>query len=87
MGKVGIELPGILKWIMKFSMRKFDKLAKENNVQLIGQVTGANGALLQNLTDFLTKMTFITREYPTRNLLDIEKNGLSKSDLGKIIIF
>ncbi len=87
MDKVGIKLPGILKWIMKLSMRKFDTLAKKNNVQMIGQVTGANGDSLQSLSDFVNKMTFINREYQIRTIQDIELNGLSKSDLGRIILF
>ncbi len=87
MDKVGMKLHGILKWIIRLSMRKYDIHAKKNNVQLIGQVTAANAVLLQSLTEFVNKMSFINRECPTRTLEDIELNGLNKLDLGKVILF
>lgn len=87
MHKAGMNLPGILKWIMKLTMKKFDKAAKQNNVQLIGQVTGADGKLLQKASDTISKMNYINRNFPTLTILDIENKGLSKSDIGKIILF
>lgn len=87
MEKVGIKIPGFLKWIMKLTMKKFDRQGKNKNVQLIGQVTGANGDLLSSLTEFINKMDFVNREYKSRTLHDIKLNGLSKSDLGKVILF
>ncbi len=87
MYKAGMNLPGILKWIMKLTMKKFDKAAKQNNVQLIGQVTGADGKLLQKASDTISKMNYINRNFPTLTILDIENKGLSKSDIGKIILF
>jgi alcohol dehydrogenase len=87
MYKAGMNLPGILKWIMKLTMKKFDKAAKQNNVQLIGQVTGADGKLLQKASDTISKMNYINRNFPTLTISDIENKGLSKSDIGKIILF
>ncbi len=87
MYKAGMNLPGILKWIMKLTMKKFDKKAKQNNVQLIGQVTGGNGKLLQQASDMVSKMNYINRNYPILKISEIEQKGLSKSDIGKIIIF
>ncbi len=87
MGKAGIELPKILQWIMKLSMGKFDKMAKKYGVQLIGQVTGADGVLLQKSSDYVSRFSFLTRSNPQISLADIEKNGLHKSDIGKVIIF
>ena len=87
MEKVGINMPSILKWVMKLTMKKFDKAAKNNNnVQLIGQVTGANGKLLQDAIDFI-KDDFITRNYPALTLAEIEQNGLNEKSIGKIIHF
>lgn len=86
MRKAGVNLPSIMKWLMRLMMGKFTKLAKKNNVQLIGQVTGANGAMLQKAIDLVSK-DFISRNYPTRALSDIAANGLSKNDVGKVIVF
>ncbi len=86
MEKVGIHLPGILKWIMKLTMRKFDKAAQKNKVELIGQVTGANGKLLQEAADFMED-NLVVRNYPTLTLTEIEKNGLNEQSVGKIIYF
>lgn len=87
MDKVGIIMPKIVKWLMKLGMKKFDNLAKKNNVELIGQVTRSNGILLQNVSYFVSSMNFICKNYPSRTLKDIETNGMSKSDLGKVILF
>ncbi len=58
MYKAGMDLPSILKWVMKLTMKKFDKKAKLNNVQIIGQVTGANGSLMQKASDAVSKPNF-----------------------------
>ena len=86
MHKAGVNLPGFMKWLMNLMMRKFTKLARKNNVQLIGQVTGADGSMLQNAADFV-RGAFVSRPYPTRTLADIATNGLGKGDLGKVIVF
>lgn len=86
MHKAGVNLPWILKWLMRLMNAKFDKTAKKNGVQLIGQVTGANGAMLQKAVDLISE-GFISRTYPTRTLLDIAANGLGKNDVGKVIVF
>ena len=64
----------------------FDQAAKKNKVQIIGQVTGANGALLQKAIDFI-QQNFVSRTYPTRTLADITANGLGKNDVGRVIVF
>lgn len=86
MHKAGVNLPGIMKWLMKMMMGKFTKLAKKNNVQLIGQVTGANGKLLQQAID-LIQNAFVSRKYNFVDISTIEKEGLSKKSIGKIIQF
>lgn len=86
MYKAGVNMPGILRWIMRLTMRKFDQAAKKNKVQIIGQVTGANGALLQKAIDFI-QQNFVSRTYPTRTLADITANGLGKNDVGRVIVF
>jgi alcohol dehydrogenase len=87
MSKVGINLPSILQWIMKLSMGKFDKQARKNGVQLIGQITGANGKLLTKAVELVNQKPFIVRKSPTISLSEIEKRGLNKADLGKVIVF
>ena len=67
-------------------MNKFVKLAKKNNVELIGQVTGANGKMLQKAVDLLS-VNYISRNFKSLSLEDISANGLTKNDVGKVIIF
>lgn len=86
MHKAGVNMPEILKWIMKFMMKKYDKLARKHNVKIIGQVTGANGRILQKAIDLISP-NFISRTYPSRTFTDITSYGLSKSDVGKVILF
>lgn len=52
----------------------------------IGQVTGADGAILQKAVD-LVSQGFISRDYSIRTLSDIAAHGLSKNDVGKVILF
>ncbi len=86
MHKAGVNLPGIMKWLMKLMMGKFSKLANKNKVQLIGQVTGANGKFLQQAID-LIQNSFVSRKYQYIDFSTIEKDGLSKKSIGKIINF
>ena len=86
MHKAGVNLPGIMKWLMKMMMSKFVKLAKKNNVELIGQVTGANGKMLQKAVDLIS-VNYISRNFKSLSLKDISTNGLTKTDVGKVIIF
>ena len=86
MHKAGVNLPGIMKWLMKMMMNKFVKLAKKNNVELIGQVTGANGKMLQKAVNLLS-VNYISRNFKSLSFEDISANGLTKNDVGKVIIF
>lgn len=86
MHKAGVNLPGIMKWLMKMMMSKFVKLAKKNNVELIGQVTGANGKMLQKAVDLIS-VNHISRNFKSLSLTDISTNGLTKTDVGKVIVF
>jgi alcohol dehydrogenase len=86
MHKAGVNLPGIMKWLMKMMMSKFVKLAKKNNVELIGQVTGANGKMLQKAVDLIS-VNYISRNFESLSLTDISTNGLTKTDVGKVIVF
>jgi NADPH:quinone reductase-like Zn-dependent oxidoreductase len=85
--KSGMNIPSILRWIMKLGMKKFNRLARQNEVKIIGQVTGADGSLLQKASDFIGSMNYLIRNNPVLTLKDIESKGMSKSDLGKIILF
>lgn len=86
MHKAGVNLPGIMKWLMKMMMSKFVKLAKKNNVELIGQVTGANGKMLQKAVDLIS-VNYVSRNFKSLSLTDISTNGLTKTDVGKVIVF
>ncbi len=86
MHKAGVNLPGVMKWLMKIMMGKFVKLAKKNQVELIGQVTGANGKMLQNALDSISQ-NYISRDFKTLSLDEISTNGMTKNDVGKVIIF
>ena len=86
MHKAGVNLPGIMKWLMKMMMSKFVKLAKKNNVELIGQVTGANGKMLQKAVDLIS-VNYISKNFKSLSLTDISTNGLTKTDVGKVIVF
>ena len=86
MHKAGVNLPGIMKWLMKMMMSKFVKLAKKNNVEIIGQVTGANGKMLQKAVDLIS-VNYISRNFKSLSLTDISTNGLTKTDVGKVIVF
>ena len=86
MHKAGVKLPGVIKWLMKIMMGKFVKLAKKNKVEVIGQVTGANGKMLQNALDSISQ-NYISRDFKTLSLDEISTNGMTKNDVGKVIIF
>lgn len=87
MNKAGVNLPAILKWILSFTMIKFRKRAKRNGVELIGQVTGGNGQFLTEASRLATEKMFVVREIPTIQLNEIEQKGLTKADIGKVIVF
>ncbi|QTN37958.1 NADP-dependent oxidoreductase [Cryomorphaceae bacterium] len=86
MHKTGVKLPGPLKWLMKLMNRKYERLASKLGVQLIGQVTGANGSGLQRAIVTLGE-DYFARPQREISLEEIEVKGLSKSDLGKTIVF
>lgn len=86
MKKAGVELPGILKFLMKLMTSGIRKLAKKNGVELIGQITGANGSLLQSAVNFLDG-NLITRPFESIDFVGLKDKALSKSDIGKVIVF
>lgn len=86
MHKTGVKLPGVLKFLMNLMTRKFKKLAQKNNVNLIGQVTGANGDNIQKAIDILGS-DFIPRPYRSISFEKVEESGLQKSDVGRVIEF
>lgn len=86
MYKAGVQMPGILKWIMKLTMKSIDKAARKKNVKIIGQVTGANGKIMQGAINLIHEV-FIPRKYTIKTLSEIEATGLTKNDVGKVILF
>lgn len=87
MWKTGVQLPWFLKTAMRLMNRRFIKLAKKNQVELIGQVTGANGAHLQAASKLISNTDYLISPIESITLDQVAKNGLSKSDLGKVLIF
>lgn len=87
MHKSGVKLPWIFNQLMNLMSRKFKKAAQKNKVELIGQVTGANGALLAEAAQLFSSEKLIVRSLRTIELSAIERKGLHKSDLGKTILF
>ncbi len=87
MHKSGVNLPWLLKKILILMNKKFTKAAKKFNVELIGQVTGANGKLLNDAARLFDTHNLYIKSFKTKTLNEIETNGLNKLDLGKIILF
>lgn len=88
MHKTGVNLSGVLKFIMKLMNRKYSKLAVKNGVKLLGQVTGANGTNLQKAAFLISgHPTYFVREQRTIGLGEIASKGLNKSSIGKVINF
>ena len=85
--KTGINMPGWLKWIMRIATSKFPKAANRNSVQLIGQVTGANGQLLQEVADQVKRQQYIVRPFPTLTLKEVATKGLEGSLVGTVLQF
>lgn len=87
LAKTGVKFPGILKFLMRLLNRKYERLAAKNGVRLIGQVTGANGKLLQNASDLIGSINpYLIRSAETLTLDDVSKNGLTKNSIGKILL-
>ncbi|OJJ22449.1 hypothetical protein BKI52_07145 [marine bacterium AO1-C] len=85
--KTGVKLPVFLKFIMKMMMSKFTRLAKKYGVELIGQVTGADGDLLRQVSQEVGQMNFIVKPSKSLKLSEITQKGMSQKDLGKVILF
>ena len=68
-------------------MVKFNRLAKKNDVEIIGQVTGSNGKLLQEAAILFSENNFTINPYKTLSINTIEKNGLTKNGIGRVIVF
>ncbi|MEO1711998.1 MAG: NADP-dependent oxidoreductase [Bacteroidota bacterium] len=87
MHKTGIRLPSVLRWIMKQSMNKYNRLAKKHQVQIIGQVTGPNGNHLQLATERVEALKFQVKSYRSLSLDQVEQTGLADVRPGTILTF
>lgn len=87
MRKTGVQLPWLLKTAMKMMNRKFKKAALKQQVQLIGQVTGANGPGLDEAARFMEKHQLIAPQTRKLQFSDLLHQGLSAEDLGKVMLF
>ena len=85
--KTGINMPTWLTWIMRIASSKFTKAARRNGVQLIGQVTGANGQLLQEAADHVKRQQYIVRPFSTLTLKEVAAQGLEGSPVGTVLQF
>ena len=87
LSRTGLKMPGLLKGLMKLMMGKFRKAARKNDVELIGQVTGANGKLLQAASDFISQFDFQVRPSRQLSFSEIAKNGFPEQAIGYVIDF
>lgn len=87
MNKTGVQLPWYLKIMMQLMNRKFIKSAKKHQVELIGQVTGANGENLRAAAQLIENKSYFVPKSKTIRVSEIATQGLYKSDIGKVILF
>ena len=88
MHKTGVNLPGLLKFVMRQMNRKYRILAKKQGVKLIGQVTGANGKHLQQAAALIDALpSYVVRPQQNISLTEVTAMGLSKSSVGKVLLF
>ncbi|MEO0900063.1 MAG: NADP-dependent oxidoreductase [Bacteroidota bacterium] len=86
--RTGLKVPGILKWVMGLANGKYRKVARNNNVELIGQVTGPNGKGLGNAAEILSQIIPLTLKNPEKlSILQIEKEGMEGAKVGSLITF
>ena len=71
---------------MKVMNRKFVKAARKHEVELIGQVTGANGANLAAATRLVEQNDWRVPPMRTIDWNDVTANGLGKEDVGKVLV-
>ncbi len=87
MWKCGVELSGIMKFIINMMMGKFRKAAKKNSVELISQVTGGNGKVLGEASEFAAKNNFQLRPYKTIPITSLEQEMINEKSLTKVLTF
>ncbi|MEM6804216.1 MAG: NADP-dependent oxidoreductase [Bacteroidota bacterium] len=87
MHKTGVNLPGIMKFLMNMMNRKFVRAAKKYGVELLGQVTGVQGGHLAEAATILEKITYVPPKVEYLHIEEIKERGLGKADLGKVILF
>lgn len=87
MANTGIKLPSFLRPIIRLSMRKFSARAKKHGVELIAQITGANGQLLSQASEMVEQIDWLTKPTKTVTLSQIESSGLNKKNVGNTILF
>ncbi|MEL7422001.1 MAG: NADP-dependent oxidoreductase [Bacteroidota bacterium] len=85
--KTGIKMPAFVRWIMNLATRKYPNAARRHQVQLIGQVTGANGTLLQEAADLIEGSTYTVRPFRTLSLAKASAKGLANTPVGTILQF
>ncbi len=85
--KTGIKMPAILRWIMDLATSKYPRAARRNQVQLIGQVTGANGTLLQEAADLIASRPYTVRPFKTISITEASAQGLEKTPVGTVLQF
>ncbi|MEM9325095.1 MAG: NADP-dependent oxidoreductase [Bacteroidota bacterium] len=87
MQKTGVKLPPILALLMKLMMGKYRRAARASRVELLGQVTGADGKHLSEAAELATNYAFRVRKPKLVSIQDIEESGMNESLLGKTITF
>ncbi|GEM_PF-1713846 len=88
MNKTGVKLSGFLKFVIGVVNMKHNRMAKKNNVSLIGQVTGANRHHLKSALDLISSdENYFFRETKQLSLAEVSERGLSEKSIGKTIVF
>lgn len=87
MGSVGMNPPALLRPLLKLVNSKYDKAAKKEGVQLIGQVSAPSGKILSNVANTIDKMDFQTKPVTILPFLELPSVGIQSSDIGKVLHF
>lgn len=87
MHKTGIKLPSFLKPVMKMAIKKYLKAGKKHQVEVIGQITGANGSLLAQASKLMSQADYLVKPFSSLALDEVSEKGLSGTKIGTVILF
>ena len=89
--RIGVDMPWIVQKLLGLMISKFFNAANEAGTQLIAYATGGNnGRMLQQACDEISALGDKFVKKPARKIRDLQnvkQNGLSKDDIGTVILF